>query len=1012
MLGSAIFAACFLTGVQAADVGEVRGRVFSSSSASYLNNARVTIKGTSFEAFTDSSGEYVLARVPTGAVDLTAAFTGLTPEEARIAVEAGKTVRHDFDLASRTTAPKSAGVALLDAFSVEERRLSAQAVALNEQRFAPNIKNVIAADEFGDIGEGNIAEIVKFIPGISADYSANVGIGISIRGFPGSATLITLDGGEVASAAMDPAGAPTRAPGLDALKLNNISRIEITKVPTPDLPANAQGGSVNVISKNGFERRTALLSYRSFLTLNSRSFGTTELRRRTGSRDDLTSRPLQPGFKVSYEIPVNKAFAFTLSGGSVGRLYQYRGVSTPWNLTTNVLSGLTINAQEQLSGATDAALTGEWRIGSANVLRATVLYVETVAYRSLNRMNMDFGAGATGSRDFVQGAAAGVGAASFGNPNTAQVNNKTLQVNLGYAYRRGAWKADVYVFAARSRNGARDLDQGFFNRVDLDLANLVIRGDGLYAGMPKAPLPRQVTAVNRLGQSVDLFNGGIYSISRVLSRQSEGTDGKTGAKADVTREFGHGFTLKTGMAVNLQDRDYREDFRRWDFRPTGTAADRLASNFDLIDPVYSRTAQNYFPGSQVQWPSLEKLYQLFKARPEYFVLNEANSYSGSVTPSKKLQEMITAAYVRGDVKAIDNRLWLVGGVRFEKTDDEGTGPLDEISATFQKDRNGNFLRDSAGNLMPVVGTAFERQKLRFQYRGAHAEKSYYGYYPSVNASFDLRHDLMLRAAYARTIGRPNLGEIIPGQTITDPSLPPERRTITVVNTGLVPWTSDGYDLSLESYHARGGIGTIGVFGKQVKNFFGGVRVPATPALLAQYGIPESFPGEFAGYDIITKQNVGEARINGVEISYKQSLFFLPAWGKNFQVFGNGTSLKLSGSNAADFSRYSPRIYNWGVNFARGKISARMNWHQRPGNRLEPAGTDPTAPKSWSTSRTVVSTEFEYRLTRSLSFYGTANNLTDTPEISTRFGSITPDYARTTGLSVYGTDFTLGLRGTF
>jgi len=540
----------------------------------------------------------------------------------------------------------------------------------------------------------------------------------------------------------------------------------------------------------------------------------------------------------------------------------------------------------------------------------------------------------------------------------------------------------------------------------------VIRGDGLYAGMPKAPLPRQVTAVNRLGQSVDLFNGGIYSISRVLSRQSEGTDGKTGAKADVTREFGHGFTLKTGMAVNLQDRDYREDFRRWDFRPTGTAADRLASNFDLIDPVYSRTAQNYFPGSQVQWPSLEKLYQLFKARPEYFVLNEANSYSGSVTPSKKLQEMITAAYVRGDVKAIDNRLWLVGGVRFEKTDDEGTGPLDEISATFQKDRNGNFLRDSAGNLMPVVGTAFERQKLRFQYRGAHAEKSYYGYYPSVNASFDLRHDLMLRAAYARTIGRPNLGEIIPGQTITDPSLPPERRTITVVNTGLVPWTSDGYDLSLESYHARGGIGTIGVFGKQVKNFFGGVRVPATPALLAQYGIPESFPGEFAGYDIITKQNVGEARINGVEISYKQSLFFLPAWGKNFQVFGNGTSLKLSGSNAADFSRYSPRIYNWGVNFARGKISARMNWHQRPGNRLEPAGTDPTAPKSWSTSRTVVSTEFEYRLTRSLSFYGTANNLTDTPEISTRFGSITPDYARTTGLSVYGTDFTLGLRGTF
>ena len=186
----------------------------------------------------------------------------------------------------------------------------------------------------------------------------------------------------------------------------------------------------------------------------------------------------------------------------------------------------------------------------------------------------------------------------------------------------------------------------------------------------------------------------------------------------------------------------------------------------------------------------------------------------------------------------------------------------------------------------------------------------------------------------------------------------------------------------------------------------------TPERLAQYNIPEAFPGEFAGYDIITKQNVGDARIRGVELSYKQSLFFLSGWGRNFQLFANATRLSLGGSNAADFSRYSPRIYNWGVNFARGKVSARMNWHQRPGNRLEPAGTDPTAPKSWSTSRTVVSAEFEYRITKALALYGTANNLTDQPELSARYGSNTPDYARSTGISVYGTDFTLGLKGSF
>ena len=102
---AALFAASWPASAQTAGVGEVRGRVFSSSSASYLNNARVTVKGTSIETFTDSSGEYVLPRVPVGEIEIVAGFTGLTPHTARVAVESGKTARHDFDLAARTTPP-------------------------------------------------------------------------------------------------------------------------------------------------------------------------------------------------------------------------------------------------------------------------------------------------------------------------------------------------------------------------------------------------------------------------------------------------------------------------------------------------------------------------------------------------------------------------------------------------------------------------------------------------------------------------------------------------------------------------------------------------------------------------------------------------------------------------------------------------------------------------------------------------------------------------------------------
>jgi iron complex outermembrane receptor protein len=119
--------------------------------------------------------------------------------------------------------------------------------------------------------------------------------------------------------------------------------------------------------------------------------------------------------------------------------------------------------------------------------------------------------------------------------------------------------------------------------------------------------------------------------------------------------------------------------------------------------------------------------------------------------------------VRGDVKFLDNRLWFVGGFRYEKTDDVGEGPLDDIRATYQQDANGNLLRNPAtGRLIPVSTNALETAKLRYTKRGATARKSYDGIYPSFNSTYYLTDTLVLRAAYARTMGRPNLDRDHPG----------------------------------------------------------------------------------------------------------------------------------------------------------------------------------------------------------------------------------------------------------
>jgi len=68
-------------------------------------------------------------------------------------------------------------------------------------------------------------------------------------------------------------------------------------------------------------------------------------------------------------------------------------------------------------------------------------------------------------------------------------------------------------------------------------------------------------------------------------------------------------------------------------------------------------------------------------------------------------------------------------VRFEKTDDYGAGPLNDIRATYQQDANGNLIRDSAGRLIPVTTDALATAKLGYQERGTVAERSYSGLLP-------------------------------------------------------------------------------------------------------------------------------------------------------------------------------------------------------------------------------------------------------------------------------------------
>src|SRR5688572_14655052 len=192
---------------QGATTGVVEGRVQNSATGAYLANARVAMKGSNLVTFTDESGWYRLENVPGGQTTVRVFFTGFDEQEFTVNVSAGQPTIRDIGLKSKSIYGSQNETVQLDAFTVQStRETNASAIAVNEQRFASNIKSVVSTDEFGTIVDKNPGEFLKWLPGVDVEYFANNIVGVSVRGLGSANTEISFDGMPVASANAEAVG--------------------------------------------------------------------------------------------------------------------------------------------------------------------------------------------------------------------------------------------------------------------------------------------------------------------------------------------------------------------------------------------------------------------------------------------------------------------------------------------------------------------------------------------------------------------------------------------------------------------------------------------------------------------------------------------------------------------------------------------------------------------------------------------------------------------------------------
>ena len=1018
-----------LLGAAQTSTATVEGRVLNADNGKFLNNARVTVTGTTLETFTDSLGQYRLTGVPAGEVRLSAFYTGLRPQDLTIKAVAGGTVTQDIELSA--AARTSGDIVKLDTYKVAAKvEMDAASIAINEQRFAPTIKNVVSTDAFGDITEGNVGDFVKFLPGVTIDYVSPDARTISVRGVPPNYTPVTLNGNRIASANSSTKG---RTFELEQISINNAGRIEVLKSRSPETAADALGGAINLVTRSAFEQSHPTLSYRAFLSANGDE---KELRQTRGPTSE-GSHKIKPGFDFVYIDPVSKNFGFTVAvlesnifypqhrsqtnyapntGQAVGPLAS---PENPYLRNYQVQDGPKNNRRTSVSGGIDV------RLNATDIVSANAQWNYYDAFFGNRPVTYNTGATAPVSftDDYAHGAP-GAGSVVLGGTSFRRKFGFTYAGDIAYRHNGPMWRYDASVGYSHATNHYHDQENGFMNPT-LTLrgnpaspaaSNPTVNYDNLRAGSYLVPT---ITVLDRTGTTpIDLGNPANYNITSGSFNPANSADAFKTARANLKRDLGLKIpvALKTGVLVQEETRDIKAD-TQGSFTFVGpdhaaNTADDNASLYDIVDPQYGNRPY-LFNTPRVPYPDPSRLYRLFVTHPDYFQLaNVANPVINAANASAYFREVITAAYAMGDTRLFDNRLRLIGGVRFERTQDQGYG--------VKNDPNAAYITNSAGQRV-LNPDLIARARAQYQDRGQSRSLQYDGYYPSLDASFNVRSNLIARVGYAKSIGRQDLPAIVPSLQLPDLSTG-GTPTITTINSGLKPTQVNSYDVSLEYYFAKTGVFSVGAFRKDFRDFVGGsASIPATVELLTELGVPDPATYVAAGAYVQTPFNVGKARVTGVEFNYSQVLDAdnLPQWLHRFTVYANGQQMHLQGSTLADFSNFIPVSGSWGIKYGASKFSAQINWNYRGRQRLGLASITyqggPHTERGFYTyfkPRIYTDVNFAYRFTERVGVFLNARNLTNVVQDSQTYGPTSPSWSRTNRREEFGVQYTLGIKGNF
>lgn len=903
-----------------AQTGTING-IITDEFGTYMPKAFISIPSQNKQTVSDFDGKFTLVNIPVGAHKLTIDYLGYKRYEIEITIDGNQTTFISIVLTPASEQLDDVTI------TIQNNRTSK---ALTTQKNNLNITNVIATDQIGKFPDANVGDALKRVPGITMQVDQGEARNIIVRGLSPQLNSVTLNGSRIPSAEGD-----NRNVQLDLIPSDMIQAIQVNKAVTPDMEADALGGSVNLIT------RTAPQGFRVSATAGS------------GINFITNKRILNGSFLIGNRSK-NQKLGWMLSAAINDNDFGSDNIEAEWDNEFEYNTGEVGDEGEAiLETLKTNPYTNEFQIRKYLVQRIRRSFAANLDYRfdnnnsiyfksmynwrddRENRFRLEhkvldgedieegdfefFSSNLNGIDGFILSFPAEVKRQTKGgidnnrNKNTRLEDQRMQNYSFGGDHLIGNIKIDwmaAFAKASEERRNERYTTYESEYGVNVDNTN------------PEKPL---LTAINLA--DTDFANFEFDEITEENQyTEEEDINFYTNVQIPIDIFQQGGGYIKLGVRSRLKQKIRDNNFFEFE---------AFEDIFPLLSdiPIQNYTDGNFLAGSQYQIGSF----------PNREWLGQLNLQNGEAVPDEFLranfdvQEDIFAGYAMAEQK-LTSKLTLLAGLRLEHTN---------ITAT------GNEIENEENLVQKITD-----------------KQSYINILPGVHLKYDFSSKTVFRFAWTNTIARPNYEDLVPSLDVVF-----DDEEIYIGNPDLNPTTSMNFDLMAEHYFSPAGILSGGIFYKNLNDFiYTDVRETND----------DSFGTDTTEFDVFQPLNGSDANILGIEVAWQQQLDFLPGFAKNLNLYLNFTYLTSNANGIRnddgeertniDLPNTAPQMFNGSLGYDNSKFSLRISANYSDAYIDEIQGND--FEDRYYDKQFFLDANLSYAINKNLRIYADLNNITN------------------------------------